>query len=203
MADPVPRITGASEFDVFLRVVGNIPPGDLPVEWLFDMLMRIGPSDHGEWAFLPGFDRMMGSYDAAAAWVTRPTTLPPLQWSQHAMIPRMVFRRLHVPMMILDPQEERDHLPVTDQNERLANQNERLAKGRCPSRTSIRCRPSAMRVVVAVFARSAGRDHAVQRDVFDDFEVSHSLLLSSVGIGKRSWNHACQSGVTRATVSAA
>ena len=35
------------------------------------------------------------------------------------MIPRMVFRRLHVPMMILDPQEERDHLPVTDQNERL------------------------------------------------------------------------------------
>jgi pimeloyl-ACP methyl ester carboxylesterase len=120
MADPVPRITGASEFDVFLRVVGNIPPGDLPVGWLFDMLMRIGPSDNGEWAFLPGFDRMMGSYEAAAAGLTRPTTLPPLQWSQHALIPRMVFRRLHVPMMILDPQEDRDHLPVTDQNERLA-----------------------------------------------------------------------------------
>jgi pimeloyl-ACP methyl ester carboxylesterase len=120
MADPVPRITGASEFDVFLRVVGNIPPGELPVEWLFDMLMRIGPEANGEWAFLPGFDRMMGSSEATAAGVTRPTTLPPLQWSQHAMIPRMVFRRLHVPMMILDPQEERDHLPVTDQNERLA-----------------------------------------------------------------------------------
>jgi pimeloyl-ACP methyl ester carboxylesterase len=120
MADPLPRITGASEFDVFLRVVGNIPPGDLPIEWLLDMLMRIGPSENGEWAFLPGYDRMMGSSEANAAGITRPTTLPPLQWSQQAMIPRMVFRRLHVPMMILDPQEERDHLPVTDQNERLA-----------------------------------------------------------------------------------
>jgi len=120
MADPVPRITGASEFDVFLRAVGNIPPGELPVEWPFDMLMRIGPEANGAWAFLPGFDRMMGSSEANAAGVTRPTMLPPLQWSQHAMIPRMVFRRLHVPMMILDPQEERDHLPVTDQNERLA-----------------------------------------------------------------------------------
>jgi len=120
LMDPLPLITGASEFDVFVRVVGNIPPGDLKVDWLFDMLMRIGPSENGEWAFLPNFDRMMGSSEATAAGLTRPTTLPPLQWSQHAMIPRMVFRRLHVPMMILDPQEERDHLPVTDQNERLA-----------------------------------------------------------------------------------
>jgi pimeloyl-ACP methyl ester carboxylesterase len=126
LVDPVPRITGASEFDVFLRVVGNIPPGDLPVEWLFDMLMRIGPEPNGAWAFLPGFDRMMGSSEANAAGVTRPTLLPPLQWSQHAMIPRMVFRRLHVPMMILDPQEERDHLPVTDQNERLAKDHPNL-----------------------------------------------------------------------------
>jgi len=46
-------------------------------------------------------------------------------------------------------------------------------------------------------------DHAVQRDVFDDCELSHSLLLSSVGIGKRSWIHACHGGVSRATVSAA
>lgn len=130
MADPLPRITGASEFDVFLRVVGNIPPGDLPVEWLFDMLTRIGPSDNGEWAFLPGYDRMMGSYEANAAGITRPTMLPPLQWSQHAMIPRMVFRRLHVPMMILDPQEERDHLPVTDQNERLAKDHPDLVTHR-------------------------------------------------------------------------
>ena len=120
MADPLPLITGASEFDVFLQVVGNIPPGDLPIEWLFDMLFRIGSSDNEPWAFLPGYDRMMGSYEANAAGITHPTMLPPLQWSQHAMIPRMVFRRLHVPMMILDPQEARDHLPVTDQNERLA-----------------------------------------------------------------------------------
>jgi pimeloyl-ACP methyl ester carboxylesterase len=118
MADPLPLITGASEFDVFLKVVGN--PPYVSAEWLFDMLMRMGPLENGQWAFLPGYDRMMGSSEANAAGITHPTMLPPLQWSQHAMIPRMVFRRLHVPMMILDPQEERDHLPVTDQNERLA-----------------------------------------------------------------------------------
>jgi len=42
------------------------------------------------------------------------------------MIPRMVFRRPQVPMMILDPQEKRDHLPVTDQNERLAKDHPNL-----------------------------------------------------------------------------
>jgi pimeloyl-ACP methyl ester carboxylesterase len=52
--------------------------------------------------------------------VTRPTTLPLMQWSVHAVIPRMVFRNLHVPMMILDPQNERDVFPATDQNEWLA-----------------------------------------------------------------------------------
>src|SRR5262249_1565509 len=31
----------------------------------------------------------------------------------------------------------------------------------------------------------------------------HSLLPGSVGIGKRCWNHVCQSGVSRATVPAA
>src|SRR3989475_6321039 len=49
-------------------------------------------------------------------------------------------------------------------------------------------------------------DHAVQRDVFDDCErshLSHPLLLGSAGTWKRSWIHACHSGVSRATVAAA
>ena len=126
LMDPLPKITGSSEYDVFQKVVGNIAPGELPVGWLFDMLMRISPSENGEWEFLHAFDRMMGSSEATFAGMTRPTTLPPLQWSQHAMIPRMVFRRLHVPMIILDPQEDRDALPVTDQNERLAKDHPSL-----------------------------------------------------------------------------
>lgn len=35
----------------------------------------------------------------------------------------------------------------------------------------------------------------------DDAERAHGVL-GSVGIGKRSWNHACHNGVTRATASA-
>ena len=133
MADPLPLTTGASEFDVFLKVVGNGPY--VSNEWLFDMLMRMGPLENGQWAFLPNYDRMMGSSEANAAGITHPTMLPSLQWSQHAMIPRMVFRRLHVPMMILDPQEERDHLPVTDQNERLAKDHPGLVTHRIYSQS--------------------------------------------------------------------
>src|SRR6267378_3444242 len=39
-------------------------------------------------------------------------------------------------------------------------------------------------------------DHAVQRNVFHDLQLSH---LSSAGVGKRSWIQACHSGVSRAT----
>ena len=46
------------------------------------------------------------------------------------MIPRMMFRRLHVPMMILDPQAERDGRRVTDQNERLVKDHPDLVTHR-------------------------------------------------------------------------
>ena len=52
------------------------------------------------------------------------------------MIPRMVFRNLRVPLMILDPQEERDHLPVTDQNERLAKDHPDLVIHRIYAQSS-------------------------------------------------------------------
>lgn len=123
--DGPPRITGASEFDVFLKAVGSqlTPSGDFLTEPLLDLLMGIGPSAAGGWAFLPGFEQMMGSIESYYAGTTRPSTMPLLQWSQHAMIPPVVFRHLRVPMMILDPQEANDALPVTDQNERLAAQH--------------------------------------------------------------------------------
>jgi pimeloyl-ACP methyl ester carboxylesterase len=128
LTDPLPVFRGASEFDVFQRIVGNTPPGDLRMDWMFDMISRIGPIDNGEWAFLPNFDRLIFKDEVAG--ITHPSTFPPLQWSENAMIPRMIFRRLHVPMMILDPQPERDGRPVTDQNERLAKDHPDLVTHR-------------------------------------------------------------------------
>ena len=122
LPDPLPPITGATELDVFLKLVSHIPPDSLPgrTDWMFEMLMRIWPSNDGAWAFLAGMDRMTTWGEALLPGLIHPTTLPPPLWSLHAIIPRMVFRNLHVPMMILDPQDERDVFPVTDQNERLA-----------------------------------------------------------------------------------
>jgi hypothetical protein len=42
------------------------------------------------------------------------------------MIPRMMFRNLHIPMMILDPQSEHDAKPVTDQNLWLVEDHPKL-----------------------------------------------------------------------------
>jgi pimeloyl-ACP methyl ester carboxylesterase len=143
MEDPIPQITGASEFDVFRQMVGNVPAGDPPMDRLFDLLMRIGPADN-RWAFLPAFDRLVASNADLSSGLTRPSTLPPLQWSEQALIPRAVFRRLHVPMMILDPQDDRDVVPATNQNARLAKDHPSLVTHRIYAQTRdnvLRARP--------------------------------------------------------------
>ena len=155
-----PDITGSSEFDVFSRLVGRGLPaaGDVPPESMIETLVRIGPTDDGKWAFLPGFEKMMGPIQAYIAGATKPSTMPLLQWSQHAMIPTVVFRNLSVPMMILDPQEENDELPVTDQNETLTKQHPSL-------------------IVHRVYAQSR---HAVVRDKPDWFVRDAVELLRLV-----------------------
>jgi pimeloyl-ACP methyl ester carboxylesterase len=141
-----PNITGSSEFEVFSRLVGRGLPasGDVPPESMIETLVRISPSDNGQWAFLPGFEKMMGPIQSYIAGATKPSTMPLLQWSQHAMIPTVVFRNLRVPMMILDPQEENDELPVTDQNETLTTQHPTLIVHRIYAQTGhavVRIRP--------------------------------------------------------------
>ena len=132
LPDALPPITGATELDVFLKMVGHVPAAELPqrTDWMFEMLARIWPADSGGYAFLAGMDRMTTWGEALLPGITHPTTLPPPVWSVHAIIPRMVFRDLHVPMMILDPQDERDVFPVTDQNERLAKDHPELVMHR-------------------------------------------------------------------------
>lgn len=129
VSDPLPIITGASEFEVFQKVVGDMSAAELQKRersgWTFDMLRRIGRNMSGEWAFLPDFEALMGKLGMEAV-TTKPTMIPPLQWSENAMIPRMMFRDLHVPMMILDPQSEPDPRPVADQHEWLVKDHPKL-----------------------------------------------------------------------------
>ena len=119
VSDPLPIITGASELEVFQKIVGDMSADDLQKRersgWTFDMLRRIGRNMRGEWAFLPDFEALMGKLGMESV-TTKPTMIPPLQWSENAMIPRMMFRDLHVPMMILDPQSDPDPRPVADQH---------------------------------------------------------------------------------------
>ena len=122
-----PRITGASELEVFKQLGGRrITTGNVPPEAMLETLAAIAQRPDGRWAFLGDFDRLMGSMKNPLAASSRPTTLPLLQWSQHALIPAVVFRKLHVPMVIVDPQMPDDGLPVTDQNAALAKRHASL-----------------------------------------------------------------------------
>lgn len=120
VAGAPPAITGRSELEVLAQLVGPPPPQPIDPERLLDPLLLISPRADGSWAFLDGFDKLMGTAASYLAGATAPSTMPLLQWSQHAMLPLAVFRHLAIPVMVLDPEEADDNLPVGDQNDRLA-----------------------------------------------------------------------------------
>jgi pimeloyl-ACP methyl ester carboxylesterase len=117
-----PNAEGATKLDVFAALAGegvSRAPLSPPPDRFLEMVANIARRPDGRWQFLPGFSRLMGSAESYVSSATAPSTLPLLQWSQHAMIPVAVFRNLDVPMVIIDPQNADDTLPVTDQNRRL------------------------------------------------------------------------------------
>jgi pimeloyl-ACP methyl ester carboxylesterase len=115
-----PALEGDSRFEVFKMLVGDVKdPSQVPPERALELLININPRPNGKWAFMAGFDQMMGTYQGYLASATAPSTLPPLQLSQHIFYPLAVFRNLDVPVMVIDPQDADtadDELPVTDQN---------------------------------------------------------------------------------------
>ena len=120
VAGAPPALTGSSELAVLAQLVGPPGPGLIDPERLLDPLLLISRRADGSWAFLDGFDRLMGTPASYLAGATAPSTMPLLQWSQHAMLPLAVFRHVAIPVMVLDPEEADDNLPVGDQNDRLA-----------------------------------------------------------------------------------
>jgi pimeloyl-ACP methyl ester carboxylesterase len=116
-----PAIEGETRFDVFKALVGErvSDASQLPPERALELIANINPRPNGKWVFMAGFRDMMGTYEGYLASATAPSTLPPLQRSQHLFNPLAVFRKLDVPLLIIDPQDADtadDELPVTDQN---------------------------------------------------------------------------------------
>jgi pimeloyl-ACP methyl ester carboxylesterase len=116
-----PAIEADTRFDVFKALVGDrvSDASQVPPEKTLELLANINQRPTGKWAFMAGFRDMMGTYEGYLASAAAPSTLPPLQRSQHLFNPLAVFRKLTVPMLIIDPQDADsadDELPVTDQN---------------------------------------------------------------------------------------
>jgi pimeloyl-ACP methyl ester carboxylesterase len=113
-------LAAGGSYQVFLELVGSAG-GQMTADQVVDVLSRISRTPEGRYAFLDGFDKMMGSPATYVVGMTAPSRLPMLQWTQHALIPMEVFRHLRVPMLIIDPVKlPDDDPPVSDQNARLA-----------------------------------------------------------------------------------
>ena len=96
----------------------------LGVEYAVTILSLLHPTADKQWVYHCDVQRLMSNPDARPAGsstgtATRYSRLPIMQQSQELMNPFVVFRNLHVPMHIIDPDSPTDWMPVRHQNEEL------------------------------------------------------------------------------------
>lgn len=98
---------------------------NIPVEYITVLMALLRQDNEGKWFQCCEVTRLMTS-DSAGRPVEAPTSsvtlysrLPMMQRSQELTDPLVIFRNLHVPMHIIDPDSPTDWLPVRHQNEEL------------------------------------------------------------------------------------
>ena len=97
----------------------------LGLEYFALMLSLLHPTADKKWVYHCDLLKLMTNTDARPAGsssvgaATRYSRLPIMQQSQELMNPFVVFRKLHVPMHIIDPDSPTDWMPARYQNEEL------------------------------------------------------------------------------------
>ena len=109
-----------TRFDMFLDQVGGAVDS-VSVEMGANFLSHQYYNENGSWEY--HVDRQLIHGDLTGIELRLPSRLPLMQWSQQAIIPKIVFRNLDVPMYILDPVMDNDTIPVSHQNRDLESQH--------------------------------------------------------------------------------
>ena len=94
----------------------------LSVEYFVALLSVLRQTADEKWVYHCNVQRLMSNPDArpaGAGTATKYSRLPLMQQSQELMNPFVVFRKLHVPMHIIDPDSPTDWMPVRHQNAEL------------------------------------------------------------------------------------
>lgn len=121
--DRYPDTTYASEFAAYRAIYDTTQRGSQ-----FDLLAWIRPVNGGRWAISPGVLDLfnMKTPDQFRANILHPTKVPLFAESMSVLEPKIIFRNLSVPVLILDPTSPDDLFPFEAENAALQKQHPRL-----------------------------------------------------------------------------
>lgn len=94
----------------------------------FELLAWIAPTKNGRWAIGPGLLELfnMSNKTQFMANILRPTQVPLFAESMALIEPKIVFRNLNVPVLILDPTGKDDLFPFERENAQLKQRHPKL-----------------------------------------------------------------------------
>lgn len=128
-----------TEREAFVEAIRAEPPPTADDPFFgFDALAQLSPGDDKRWVLSRGlYAWMIGDFPTFLTNnARRPSAHPLFQWSLVSLIPKVVFRNLDVPMLILDPVGPNDEFPATAQNRELQQMFPRLVTHRIYENTS-------------------------------------------------------------------
>ena len=112
----------STEFDAFYDLIKEDPaPEGSDLTYGFAELARLSQGEDKRWAFCRGLNKwlMEDSYANLISVARRPSTTTLFQWSTATLNPKIVFRSLQVPMLILEPVRANPQFTTTDDNREL------------------------------------------------------------------------------------
>ena len=112
-----------TEFEAYQAFYDKNDSGDQ-----FELLTWIRQDKSARWVFGPGLWQLfnISNYKQSLDNIFRPTRVPLFAESMVIMEPKIVYRNLHVPMMILDPVSDDDLFPFEKENDALKKQHPNL-----------------------------------------------------------------------------
>lgn len=121
--DRYPDTTYASEFAAYRAIYDTTQQGSQ-----FDLLAWIRSVNGGRWAISPGVLDLfnMKTPDQFRANILHPTQVPLFAESMSVLEPKIIFRNLSVPVLILDPTSPNDLFPFETENAALQKQHPHL-----------------------------------------------------------------------------
>ncbi|MEO6685983.1 MAG: alpha/beta hydrolase [Dyadobacter sp.] len=117
--------TYASEFDAYSSFFDKNENDDQ-----FELLTWVKQDKSGKWVFGNGLWKLfnMSTYEESLDNILRPTRAPLFAESMAILEPKIIFRNLKVPVLILDPVSKDDLFPFEKENEALKVQHPSLIR---------------------------------------------------------------------------